>query len=162
MVHLESLTPPPDLVVAAGALAHSPVLRSLHHYCTATTTSMVGVHVDMMWWNLRTHKPVLVLHPVRPVLLHTVHIVVLHPVRPVLLHTVPTVPIVVLHPVPIVVLHSVPTMLLHPVPTVLWHPMPTMLLHAVTTVLLHPVPAMVSIFMPSLPSITHLSLQNHH
>ena len=119
---------------------------------------MVGVHVDMMWWNLRTHKPVLVLHPVRPVLMHTVHIVVLHPVRPVLLHTVPTVPIVVLHPVPIVVLHSVPTMLLHPVPTVMWHPMPTMLLHAVTTVLLHPVPAMVSIFMPSLPSITHLSV----
>lgn len=90
----ESPIPPSCPVVAAAIGADSPVLRSLEHYCmpTPTATSMAWVHVDMMWWNLRSHKPVVVLHLLRTVLLH--------PIPTVLLHPVPSIVCIFMHPLP--------------------------------------------------------------
>ena len=93
-VQLESFIPPPGLVMAAAIVANSPVLRSLKHYCMLTATTMAWVHVDMMWWNLRSHKPVVVLHLLRTVLLHPIPTELLHPVPSIVcifMHTLPSI-----------------------------------------------------------------------
>lgn len=122
----------------------------------------------MRWWNLRSHKPALVLHPMPTMLLlHLVPtVLLLHLAATMkLLHHMSTV--VLLHLIPamllatLMLLHLVATMmLLHHVSTVvLLHLVPAMLLYLVATVvLLHLVATLECILMSPLPSTTHFSV----